>query len=102
VGDVASEPATASNGGFYVADDGPGIAEEDREDVFDSGFSTSDDGTGLGLSIVRTIAEAHGWEVAVTESETGGVPDDQRESGARETTPPGARFEFTQVQRPES
>ncbi|WP_459194372.1 ATP-binding protein [Halosimplex sp. J119] len=69
--------------GFYVADDGPGIAESNRESVFDSGYSTSDEGTGLGLSIVRTIAEAHGWEVDVTESDSGGarfefgeIPDD--------------------------
>ncbi|MFC7141649.1 PAS domain-containing sensor histidine kinase [Halosimplex aquaticum] len=67
--------------GFFVADDGPGIPEGDRDSVFDSGYSTSDDGTGLGLSIVRTIAEAHGWEVDVTESERSR----------------GARFEFGEV-----
>ncbi|WP_297888192.1 PAS domain S-box protein [uncultured Halorubrum sp.] len=71
--------------GFYVADDGPGIDADHRDEVFESGYTTSETGTGFGLSIVQRIAEAHGWEVAVTEGERG-----------------GARFEFTGVDRPES
>jgi len=43
-----------------------------RERVFDAGFSGEDE-TGLGLAIVSNIAEAHGWDVAVTESEDGGA-----------------------------
>jgi signal transduction histidine kinase len=66
--------------GFYVADDGTGIDPSERDAVFDPGHSTERDGTGFGLSIVERIAEAHGWEVSVTESRTG-----------------GARFEFTGV-----
>ncbi|RNJ26226.1 PAS domain-containing sensor histidine kinase [Halosegnis longus] len=64
--------------GFYVEDDGSGIPAEDREQVFDDGFTTSDSGTGFGLAIVKAAAEAHGWEPSVTESASG-----------------GARFEFT-------
>ncbi|MFB6156761.1 MAG: nitrogen regulation protein NR(II) [Haloferacaceae archaeon] len=67
--------------GFYVADDGPGIPDGMREEVFDHGVSTSDEGSGYGLSIVRTIANAHGWDVVVTTADTG-----------------GARFEFTGVE----
>ena len=59
--------------GFFVADDGPGIAPEDRDRVFESGYSTSDEGTGFGLAIVSEIASAHGWTVDVTESESGGA-----------------------------
>ncbi|SFF82837.1 PAS domain S-box-containing protein [Halopelagius inordinatus] len=59
--------------GFFVADDGVGIPESDREDVFDRGFSTGDDGTGFGLGIVRSIVDAHDWDVVLTESETGGT-----------------------------
>ncbi|MBX0322546.1 PAS domain-containing sensor histidine kinase [Halomicroarcula sp. F13] len=59
--------------GFYVADDGPGIAESEREKVFEMGYTDSEDGTGYGLYIVKTIAEAHGWSVAVTESDAGGA-----------------------------
>ncbi|MFC7057835.1 sensor histidine kinase [Halovenus salina] len=58
--------------GFYVADNGPGIPEADREAVFDAGYSTSTAGTGLGLRIVEQITDAHGWTVDVTDSTTGG------------------------------
>ncbi|MCD2201183.1 GAF domain-containing protein [Halobacterium sp. KA-4] len=59
--------------GFYVADDGPGISPADRETVFDVGYSTNPDGTGFGLNIVRSIADAHGWDVTITESDAGGT-----------------------------
>ena len=68
------------DGGFYLADDGPGIAESDRETVFETGYTTSDDGTGFGLEIVRTVASDHSWDVRVTDGPEG-----------------GARFEFTGV-----
>ena len=59
--------------GFYVADDGPGIAPDEREHVFDRGFTTSQQGTGFGLAIVEEIAVAHGWSVAIAESDDGGA-----------------------------
>ena len=59
--------------GFYVADNGPGVPEEIRENVFEHGYSTRESGTGFGLSIVHQIAEAHGWEITLTESEAGGA-----------------------------
>jgi len=61
------------DGGFYVEDDGSGIPAEDRERVFDSGYSTTRDGTGFGLAIASEIADAHGWEITVTDGETGGA-----------------------------
>ncbi|MFY4814126.1 sensor histidine kinase [Haloarcula sp. AONF1] len=51
--------------GFYVADDGPGIPTDAVDNIFEYGHTTSEDGTGLGLSIVKTIAEAHGWQVYI-------------------------------------
>ncbi|NEU56180.1 PAS domain-containing protein [Halorussus sp. MSC15.2] len=69
--------------GFYVADDGEGIPPEDRDDVFEVGFTTaaSEGGTGLGLAFVEELAEVYGWTCDVTESEAG-----------------GARFEFRNVE----
>jgi PAS domain S-box-containing protein len=59
--------------GFYVADDGTGIPESEREDVFEYGHTTAEEGSGLGLAIVRQVAEAHGWTVSLSDSETGGA-----------------------------
>ncbi|QZP37669.1 sensor histidine kinase [Halobaculum magnesiiphilum] len=63
----------ATADGFFVADDGPGIPEGDREKAFDRGYTTADDGTGFGLAIVADIARAHGWTVGVAESADGGL-----------------------------
>jgi len=46
--------------GFYVADDGPGIPEKNRDEVFEAGYTTTSEGTGFGLNIVEQIVEAHG------------------------------------------
>ena len=75
--DHAGESVTITVGrledGFYVADDGPGIPPDEREMIFDLGYSTAEVGTGLGLSIVREVAQAHGWDVRATESDAGGA-----------------------------
>jgi signal transduction histidine kinase len=70
--------------GFYIADDGPGIPNDEREDIFESGYSTAESGTGFGLSIVKEIADAHGWSISVTDS-----------------TDQGARFEISGVESTE-
>lgn len=59
--------------GFYVADDGPGIPPEQREEVLEWGYSTGEDGTGLGLTIVDEIAHQHGWELEITDGPDGGT-----------------------------
>jgi len=63
----------SQRGGFYVEDDGEGIPVGGRGDVFEWGHTTTGDGTGFGLAIVAEIAEAHGWEVDVAESASGGA-----------------------------
>ncbi|GCF12273.1 hypothetical protein Harman_02080 [Haloarcula mannanilytica] len=63
----------ALDDGFYVADDGPGIPADDRDAVFEAGYSTGASGTGFGLSIVKQVVEAHGWEISVGDSADGGA-----------------------------
>ncbi|MFB6234532.1 MAG: PAS domain-containing sensor histidine kinase [Halopenitus sp.] len=59
--------------GFFVADDGPGIPESEREEALEAGYSTNSDGTGFGLAIVDRIVQAHAWDVRITESDAGGA-----------------------------
>lgn len=72
-GDEVTIRIGAMDEGFYVADDGPGIPEDRRVEIFESGYSTSDTGTGFGLSIAAEIADAHGWALSVTDSEDCGA-----------------------------
>ena len=78
VGDISPMYTTTRAGavlpsGFFVADDGPGIPPEERDRVFEVGYTTDPDGTGFGLNIVSEVARAHGWEVAVSEGSRGGA-----------------------------
>ncbi|MFB6353034.1 MAG: nitrogen regulation protein NR(II) [Halobacteriales archaeon] len=59
--------------GFYVEDDGPGVPADERDRVFEVGYTSHDGGTGFGLAIVRRVAEAHGWRVSVAEGSAGGA-----------------------------
>jgi len=63
----------ADGRGFYLADDGPGIPEDRREQVFEYGHTTDPDGTGLGLAIVENIIQAHGWSISITDAADGGA-----------------------------
>jgi two-component system sensor histidine kinase DctS len=48
---------------FSVADCGPGIAEEVKEQLFTPFFTTKAEGMGLGLSLCRTVVEQHGGQL---------------------------------------
>jgi two-component system sensor histidine kinase FlrB len=50
---------------FTVRDNGPGIAPSLQSKVFEPFFSTRPAGTGLGLAVVKTVAEAHGGNLAL-------------------------------------
>ena len=56
-----------------VDDDGPGIAAENRENVFRPFESGAAGGTGLGLTIARDIVRAHGGEISLEDSPLGGL-----------------------------
>jgi signal transduction histidine kinase len=51
---------------IFVKDEGPGMSEEVRSQLFHPFFTTKSDGTGLGLSIVHRIVEEHGGSVEVS------------------------------------
>lgn len=67
--------------GFAIEDDGSGIPEPIRDELFDAGRTTSENGTGFGLTIVEQIVDAHDWEIQVADGADG-----------------GARFEITGVE----
>ncbi|MFB6198317.1 MAG: PAS domain-containing sensor histidine kinase, partial [Halobacteriaceae archaeon] len=53
--DVTVRVGKIDEEGLYVEDDGPGIPEEGRSQIFEAGYSTSEQGTGLGLTIVKQV-----------------------------------------------
>ncbi len=70
--------STRAEGGellISVADNGPGIAQENLASVFDPLFSTrsSSKGAGLGLSVSRTLARQHGGDIEAANREQGGA-----------------------------
>lgn len=71
--------------GFYIADDGTGVEEGVRDNLFDAGVTTGSatDNTGIGLATVERAVEAHRWTVELAGQASG-----------------GARFEITGVVRP--
>jgi signal transduction histidine kinase len=55
-----------------VADDGPGVPREIRNQIFDPGFSTKEKGWGIGLSLARRIVrDSHGGELNLVPTERG-------------------------------
>jgi two-component system, OmpR family, osmolarity sensor histidine kinase EnvZ len=62
-----------------VDDDGPGIPQKMREEVFkpflrlDGARNQDEGGTGLGLAIARDIARSHGGDITLSDSPLGGL-----------------------------
>lgn len=58
-----------------VVDNGPGIAPEIKERIFDPFFSTKppEKGTGIGLALCRALARAHGGSLVVEDTPGGGA-----------------------------
>jgi signal transduction histidine kinase len=63
-----------------ISDDGPGVPEGERENIFKPYVTMRQKGVGLGLAIVRLIASAHRWEVTCVAN-----------------PPHGARFRFSRL-----
>jgi len=66
-----------SNVAIRVADDGPGIPPEEREQVFEPFYKrdtvSGRGGTGLGLAIARAIVTGHGGKIWIEGTPTGGA-----------------------------
>jgi two-component system sensor histidine kinase TtrS len=56
-----------------VSDNGPGLAPEAREKLFEAFFTTKPGGLGLGLSLSRSIVEAHGGHLSVDDHAPAGT-----------------------------
>ena len=68
---LAREP----NGHFRVEvrDNGPGIPDDRREDIFLPFYTTHKGGSGVGLSFARQVALAHGGSICALEAPEGGA-----------------------------
>jgi two-component system nitrogen regulation sensor histidine kinase NtrY len=75
----------AARARLEIADNGPGIAAEDKSRVFEPYFTTKKGGTGLGLAIVSSVVSDHQGEVRIFDN-----------------SPQGARLVITLPQHPQS
>jgi two-component system sensor histidine kinase TctE len=72
-GYITIRVANGENATLEVEDSGPGIAEDERERVFDRFYrvlGTNSEGSGLGLAIVREIAQKHGASIELHDNPT--------------------------------
>ena len=73
-----------------VADNGPGISDAAKEDIFGKGEKgLNSEGTGIGLYLVKSLVESYGGDVWIEDREEGDVIDTETPA---ETPPEGAVF----------
>lgn len=77
---VSAERELADAVALEVCDDGPGVPEQQRTEIFRPYVTHHPEGTGLGLAVVQQITTAHGWEIRCLPNE-----------------PKGARFRITHI-----
>lgn len=58
---------------FAIRDNGPGVAPENLDRLFEGFFTTKDDGMGIGLSVCRSIISGHGGKISATNHPNGGA-----------------------------
>jgi len=62
---VVSAAVEGRNVRISVSDNGPGVAADQVEKIFEPFVSLRSDGTGLGLAVVRSVAKAHGGDISL-------------------------------------
>ncbi|MDY6979539.1 MAG: ATP-binding protein [Pseudomonadota bacterium] len=67
--------ANPTEAGFVIDDDGPGIAETDRERIFEPFYTSKgvDVGTGLGLAVAHAAVRDHDGQIEIQTSPLGGA-----------------------------
>ena len=60
---IVVERTGAAEACLEIRDNGPGIAAENRQEIFKPYFTMQEKGTGLGLAVVQQNVLAHGWEI---------------------------------------
>jgi signal transduction histidine kinase len=64
---ISGEPCSIEEESFariLIRDNGPGIDSENRERIFEPGYTTRAGSPGLGLAVCRTIVQQHGGSIA--------------------------------------
>ncbi|MFK0298318.1 sensor histidine kinase [Brevundimonas sp. NPDC090276] len=70
---IVGRPASETHYRISVEDNGPGIADDQIDRIFQPMTTTKSGGMGLGLSVTRTIVESHGGRLQVSRSALGGA-----------------------------
>lgn len=70
---IVGRPISDTQYRISVEDNGPGIADDQIDRIFQPLTTTKTGGMGLGLSVTRTIVESHGGRLQVSRSALGGA-----------------------------
>lgn len=90
---IVSVASSGERIAMIVTDEGPGIAPESAEKIFDAFYTTRAGGAGIGLAVVRRIIDDHkpyGASIEVRGGELSRA--DERRNLAKSDGPPGASF----------
>jgi two-component system sensor histidine kinase FlrB len=69
--ELLARRSPAGRAQIIVSDNGPGVPPKIRERIFEPFFTTRARGNGIGLSIVKSVVEAHGGSVHLSEARVG-------------------------------